>query len=101
MLYQFAEVSKNGTVATTATTSSGAKSYINNIQKLSNPLSYKVKTNYQVQTFTGPSSTEYSTGTVYTSGSNVAIYATVRDEHGNTWGATNYSLTNWCLYKRW
>lgn len=99
MLYQFAEVSKNGTVATTATTSSGAKSYISNIQKLSNPLSYKVKTNYQVQTFTGPSSTEYSTGTVYTSGSNVAIYATVRDEHGNTWGATNYSLTSWCLYK--
>lgn len=99
MLYQFAEAAKNGSVATTATKTDGGKSYINNIQKLSNPLSYKVKTNYQVQTFTGPSSTEYSTGNVYTSGSSIAIYATVRDSHGNTWGATNYTLTNWCLYK--
>lgn len=99
MMYQFAEVGNNGTVNTTSTTVSGSRSYISGIQASSNPTTYKVKTNYQVQTFTGPSSTEYTTGPVYTSGESIAIYATVKDDNGNTWGATNYSLTNWCLYK--
>ena len=80
----------------TITTSNGTT--ISGIQKVSNPVTYTVKSTSKFITRSGPGNS-YSPAGTYVGGQTIMIYATYKDSTGLTWGAVNTDYTMWGILR--